>query len=133
MQPMKVVPMPSSKSPHRRLHDKLRRGFLTIQTLMGHTDYALTANIYTHVQEETLRKGVALFSRLRCLFYVFYFFILVLSCSAPLPPLCPAIVTVPSASMSTSASLLVANDEKPTRRRSSLSEAPAGRLIFIAV
>jgi len=34
----------------------------TIQTLMGHTDYALTANIYTHVQEETLRKAVALLS-----------------------------------------------------------------------
>jgi len=34
----------------------------TIQTLMGHTDYALTANIYTHVQEDTLRKAVALLS-----------------------------------------------------------------------
>ena len=36
----------------------------TIQTLMGHTDYALTANIYTHVQEETLRKAVALLSEM---------------------------------------------------------------------
>jgi len=31
-----------------------------IQTLMGHTDYALTANIYTHVQESMLRKAVDL-------------------------------------------------------------------------
>lgn len=32
----------------------------TIQTLMGHTDYALTANIYTHVQDSMLRKAVEL-------------------------------------------------------------------------
>ena len=30
----------------------------TIQTLMGHTDYALTANVYTHVQESKLREAV---------------------------------------------------------------------------
>jgi integrase len=35
----------------------------TIQTLMGHTDYALTANIYTHVNESTLRKAVDLLNK----------------------------------------------------------------------
>jgi integrase len=32
--------------------------FKTIQTLMGHTDYALTANIYTHVKPAQLRHAV---------------------------------------------------------------------------
>jgi integrase len=32
----------------------------TIQTLMGHTDYALTANLYTHVRYEELQKAVGL-------------------------------------------------------------------------
>jgi integrase len=32
----------------------------TIQTLMGHTDYALTANLYTHVRYEELQKAVDL-------------------------------------------------------------------------
>jgi len=44
-----------------RLH-AARADTKTIQTLMRHTDYALTANIYTHVQEETLKKAVALLS-----------------------------------------------------------------------
>jgi integrase len=35
----------------------------TIQTLMGHTDYALTANVYTHVKETELRKAVELLSK----------------------------------------------------------------------
>jgi len=35
----------------------------TIQALMGHTDYALTANIYTHVKDEQLRKAVELLSK----------------------------------------------------------------------
>ena len=35
----------------------------TIQTLMGHTDYALTANVYTHVKEEQLRKAVELLEK----------------------------------------------------------------------
>jgi len=32
--------------------------FKTIQTLMGHTDYALTANVYTHVKPAQLRHAV---------------------------------------------------------------------------
>jgi site-specific recombinase XerD len=30
---------------------------------MGHTDYALTANIYTHVKEAELRKAVELLNK----------------------------------------------------------------------
>lgn len=31
---------------------------VTIQALMGHTDYALTANVYTHIDVEKLKRGV---------------------------------------------------------------------------